>query len=248
MDPRHLTPFWLRRRGPRRTRSDGGKHVPSRRDAAPMGPDRSVELRLLLAVKPAALSAVGCIFIQEIQRWQRQRAQALGFAQAKGAVVSLCQRFGSSLNLNIHWHAAERHPERHLGRGKLQVLLQVGAHQALQQRVRHQEPQRGARHAQHRRRLRPAPSRTGARARTRSPAAPRTRACARGRWPLGAGRCHRARDAARRYRCPQCAPAHVLGVRHVGAPCHAPPADATAGRWGRGGIDSNWTMTHPSWP
>jgi hypothetical protein len=40
--PRHLTPFWLRRRGPRRTRSDGGKHDPSRRDAAPMGPDRSV--------------------------------------------------------------------------------------------------------------------------------------------------------------------------------------------------------------
>jgi hypothetical protein len=35
------------------------------------------ELRLLLAAKPDALSAIGRIFIQEIQRWQRQRAQAL---------------------------------------------------------------------------------------------------------------------------------------------------------------------------
>jgi hypothetical protein len=61
------------------------------------------ELRLLLAAKPDALSAVGRIFIQEIQRWQRQQAQALGFERAEGAAVSFCQRFGSSLNLNIHW-------------------------------------------------------------------------------------------------------------------------------------------------
>jgi hypothetical protein len=62
------------------------------------------EFRLLLAAKPDALSAIGRLFIQEIQRWQRQRAQALGFEQAEGAAVSFCQRFGSSLNLNIHWH------------------------------------------------------------------------------------------------------------------------------------------------
>jgi len=62
------------------------------------------ELRLLLAAKPDALSAVGRIFIQEIQRWQRQQAGALGFERAEGAAVSFCQRFGSSLNLNLHWH------------------------------------------------------------------------------------------------------------------------------------------------
>jgi hypothetical protein len=62
------------------------------------------ELRLLLAAKPDALSAVGRLFVQEIQRWQRQQAEALGFEQAEGAAVSFCQRFGSSLNLNIHWH------------------------------------------------------------------------------------------------------------------------------------------------
>jgi len=43
-------------------------------------------------------------FLQEIQRWQHQRAQTLGFEQAEGAAVSFSQRFGSSLNLNIHWH------------------------------------------------------------------------------------------------------------------------------------------------
>jgi len=62
------------------------------------------ELRLLLVAKPEALSAVGRIFVQEIQRWPQQRARALGFEQAEGAAVSFCQRFGSSLNLNIHWH------------------------------------------------------------------------------------------------------------------------------------------------
>ena len=62
------------------------------------------ELRLLLAPKPAALSAIGRIFVQEIQHWQRQQAEALGFEHAEGAAVSFCQRFGSSLNLNIHWH------------------------------------------------------------------------------------------------------------------------------------------------
>ena len=62
------------------------------------------QLRLLLAAKPEALSAIGRIFLQEIQRWQHQRAQTLGFDQAEGAAVSFCQRFGSSLNLNVHWH------------------------------------------------------------------------------------------------------------------------------------------------
>jgi len=60
------------------------------------------ELRLLTRARPDALSAVGRIFIQEIQRWQRQLTQALGLERAEGAAVSFCQRFGSSLNLNIH--------------------------------------------------------------------------------------------------------------------------------------------------
>ena len=62
------------------------------------------ELRLLLAAKADALSAVGRIFMQELQRWQRQQARALGVEHAQGAGVSFCQRFGASLNLNVHWH------------------------------------------------------------------------------------------------------------------------------------------------
>jgi diadenosine tetraphosphate (Ap4A) HIT family hydrolase len=68
------------------------------------------ELRLLLAAKPDALSAIGRIFIQEIQRWQLERARALGFERAKSAAVSFCQRFGSSLNLHVHWHVIVRSP------------------------------------------------------------------------------------------------------------------------------------------
>jgi hypothetical protein len=47
---------------------------------------------------------MGRIFVQEIQRWQRQQARALGFEGVETAAVSFCQRFGSSLNPNIHWH------------------------------------------------------------------------------------------------------------------------------------------------
>jgi hypothetical protein len=60
------------------------------------------ELRLLLAAKPEALSASVASSSEEIQRWQRRRAQALGFEQAEGAAVSFCQRLGSNLNLNVH--------------------------------------------------------------------------------------------------------------------------------------------------
>jgi len=53
------------------------------------------ELRLLLAAKPETLSAIGRIFVQEIQRWQREHARALGYARPETAAVSFCQRFGS---------------------------------------------------------------------------------------------------------------------------------------------------------
>lgn len=62
------------------------------------------ELRLLLAAKPRVLSAVGRLFVTEVMRWQRRQAEAMGFEQAEGAAVSFCHRFGSSLNLNVHWH------------------------------------------------------------------------------------------------------------------------------------------------
>jgi hypothetical protein len=61
------------------------------------------ELRLLLAARPDALSAVGRIFVQEIHRWQKGRLENLA-RPVECAAVCFCQRFGSSLNLNVHWH------------------------------------------------------------------------------------------------------------------------------------------------
>lgn len=62
------------------------------------------ELRLLLATVPKALSIVGKMFCQEIARWQQQQAGKLGYAKARGGAICFPQRFGGSLNLNVHFH------------------------------------------------------------------------------------------------------------------------------------------------
>jgi hypothetical protein len=74
------------------------------------------ELRLLLAKNAAALSAVGRIFVREIWRWQREQFRA-SFVSGpstetsrppvvRGGAVCFPQRFGGSLNLNVHYHVA----------------------------------------------------------------------------------------------------------------------------------------------
>jgi hypothetical protein len=69
------------------------------------------ELRLLLAKNPEALSAMGRIFIEEIFRWQRSLGIRLGLAttsaaheKLRGGAICFPQRFGGSLNLNVHYH------------------------------------------------------------------------------------------------------------------------------------------------
>jgi hypothetical protein len=64
------------------------------------------ELRLLLAREPAALSAAGRIFVQEILRWQRIQAhiRASSNQALRGGAISFPQRFGGSLNPNVHYH------------------------------------------------------------------------------------------------------------------------------------------------
>ena len=68
------------------------------------------ELRLLLAQRPSALGAVGRTFVQEILRWQRAQAQARAQVGAssrrvvRGGAICFPQRFGGSLNLNVHYH------------------------------------------------------------------------------------------------------------------------------------------------
>ncbi|MBM4363690.1 MAG: transposase, partial [Deltaproteobacteria bacterium] len=66
------------------------------------------ELRLLLARNPRALSAVGRIFVQEVARWQRDQADAAGVPWKRTRAGAICfpQRFGGSLNLNVHFHVA----------------------------------------------------------------------------------------------------------------------------------------------
>jgi hypothetical protein len=64
------------------------------------------ELRLLLAKNHAALSAVGRIFVREVFHWQREQASLTGIPRARGGAVCFPQRFGGSLNLNVHYHVA----------------------------------------------------------------------------------------------------------------------------------------------
>lgn len=62
------------------------------------------EMRILLAAKPNALSAVGRIFVEEVRRWQKQQALIIGLDTVCTGAVCFPQRFGSSLNLNVHFH------------------------------------------------------------------------------------------------------------------------------------------------
>jgi Putative transposase/Transposase zinc-binding domain len=89
------------------------------------------ELRLLLARNAAALSAVGRISVRKIWRWQREqfgaslmhgrRGEASPPTSIRSGAVCFPQRFGGSLNLNVHYHVAvpdgvfSREPEAALG-------------------------------------------------------------------------------------------------------------------------------------
>ena len=64
------------------------------------------ELRLLLARDPFALTAVGRIFVQEIFRSQRERARRSRLRSTASGAVCFPQRFGGSMNLNVHFHVA----------------------------------------------------------------------------------------------------------------------------------------------
>ncbi|MEO7035641.1 MAG: transposase zinc-binding domain-containing protein, partial [Polyangiaceae bacterium] len=62
------------------------------------------ELRLLLAKNPHALSAVGRLFVREVFHWQRERARMVGVPRSRSGAICFVQRFGGSLNLNVHYH------------------------------------------------------------------------------------------------------------------------------------------------
>jgi hypothetical protein len=64
------------------------------------------ELRLLLARNPRASSAVGGLFVREISHWQREQAGLSGIRDARTGAICFPQRFGGSLNLDVHYHVA----------------------------------------------------------------------------------------------------------------------------------------------
>jgi hypothetical protein len=64
------------------------------------------ELRLLLAKNHRALSAVGRIFVRKVFHWQREQTALAEIPRVRGGAVCFPQRFGGSLNLNVHYHVA----------------------------------------------------------------------------------------------------------------------------------------------
>lgn len=62
------------------------------------------ELRPLAAFKAPVLSALGRIFVETIFARHRRLARASGLGDAPSGAVTFVQRFGSSINLNVHFH------------------------------------------------------------------------------------------------------------------------------------------------
>ena len=62
------------------------------------------ELRGLLAAKATVLSCVLRLFLRVVTAWYERAAKQAGLAGAKTGAVAFPQRFGGSLNLNVHFH------------------------------------------------------------------------------------------------------------------------------------------------
>ena len=62
------------------------------------------EVRRLLALRPAALTGCGRIFVEELARWQKQAAKARGIDGGETGAVTFVQRFNSMLGCFVHFH------------------------------------------------------------------------------------------------------------------------------------------------
>ena len=60
--------------------------------------------RWLLARKPDLIKGVLKIGLREIQKWYKRRARQKGLINPQCGMVTAVQRFGSALNLNVHFH------------------------------------------------------------------------------------------------------------------------------------------------
>ncbi len=62
-------------------------------------------VRYLIARRPALCTAVRAIFLRAVFSFYRERAAANGIPGGRTGAVNRIQRFGSALNLNVHFHA-----------------------------------------------------------------------------------------------------------------------------------------------
>jgi hypothetical protein len=62
------------------------------------------EVRRLLALKPEALTAQNRIFVEEIARWQKGKAQTRGIEAGETGSVTFVQRFNATLGAFVHLH------------------------------------------------------------------------------------------------------------------------------------------------
>ena len=63
------------------------------------------ELRYRLAWDPDLLADVLKVYLRVIFSWQRRQALKLGLKSPQSGAITAIQRFGSALNLNIHFHS-----------------------------------------------------------------------------------------------------------------------------------------------
>ena len=62
-------------------------------------------IRFLLAFDPQLCAAVRRIFVRAVLGWHERRAERDGVASPRGGAIVVAQRFGGSVNLNLHYHA-----------------------------------------------------------------------------------------------------------------------------------------------
>ena len=62
------------------------------------------EIRYRLAWDGELVEAMLAVFLRVVYGWYRRQARAQGYEEGRCGSITFVQRFGSSLNLNPHWH------------------------------------------------------------------------------------------------------------------------------------------------
>jgi hypothetical protein len=63
-----------------------------------------IQIRYRLSYDSTLLEEVLRTFLNVVQGWYQQQGREIGIARCEGGSVTFCQRFGSGLNLNPHFH------------------------------------------------------------------------------------------------------------------------------------------------